>query len=444
VTAIEGYAKNGDVHIAFHVMGEGPRDLLVFTRGYIPIDCLDEEPHMARCLRRLSSFSRVILLDRRGIGLSDPVGADAPPTLEQWMGDALAVLDEVGSSRASLLATGDTGPLGMLTAAAHPERVTSLVLVNTAARVVLAPDYPVGVTPEQAEDLIDALIEGPPGSFDFLRWSSPSVAEDQRFRDWWERAGHRGASPATARMLNRLTFETDVRELLAAIRVPTLVLHRAGNRLFDVGHGRYLAERIPDAHYVELEGKDDLWWVGPADPLIDEVEEFLTGTRLRQDADRVVTTLLFTDIVGSTDLAARLGDRTWRDLLGDHEAMVRRQLARFDGVEIKTMGDGFLARFDGPARAIRCACAIRDGAHQLGAPVRLGLHTGEVEVMGDDVGGIAVHIGQRVSALAGSGEVLVSSTVKDLVVGSGIEFADHGEEELRGVPGAWRLFSVVS
>jgi class 3 adenylate cyclase len=333
----------------------------------------------------------------------------------------------------------------MLTAATHPDRIAALILLNAYPRLLRDVDYPHGIPDHFLERFAKTVFvdDGGEDSFADLEIFVPAVASDPRFRQWWQRAGNRGASPATAHALALTRFQSDLRPVLPAIQVPTLVIHRKGNRAALVGHGRYLAENIPGARYVELPGDEHLPYVGDSDAIVAEIEEFLTGMR-RVESDRVLATILFCDIVHSTDLVSELGDRRWHDVLDSYYAMIRRQLERFAGREIKTIGDGLLATFDGPARAIRCARAIRDGARQLSLDVRVGLHTGEVETMGDDIGGLAVHIGERVCASAGPGEVLASRTVVDLVAGSGITFSDRGEHELKGVPGRWQLYAVAA
>jgi len=440
------YAKTKDgVHLAYQVLGTGPIDVLMMPVGFVPVDAMLEEPALARFLGAVASFSRVIRFDFRGVGLSDPVSPSDPPTLEQWMHDALVVLDAVGSDRAAVFATAENGLVAALLAASHPDRVSALVLVNSFARALAALDYPGGLPFTDFDEAIEAFVnpEGSASGFDYLEIAAPSVAHDPEFRDWWDRAGHRGASPATARAFLRVTLGGDVRDVLPTIGVPTLVIHRADNQVLAVELSRYLAENIPDARYAELPGCEDLFWVGDADEILDEVQEFLTGERRAADVNRVLLSVLFTDLVGSTQHAARLGDAKWRYVLEQHDALVRRELARYGGHEIKTMGDGALATFDGPARAVRCACAIRDGVANLGFTMRAGIHTGEVELRAGDIAGIAVHIGQRVSALANGGEVLVTRTLVDLVAGSGLTFQDRGTHTLRGVPEPCQVFAVT-
>lgn len=436
------YARAGDVDIAYQVLGEGPLDLILFTQGNIPIECMDEEPSMARFQRRLASFSRILRFDRRGVGLSDRGSPASPPTPEEWAEDALAVIEAVGSERVAVMAPYNASPEGIVLAASHPERVHRLVIVNGFARTAWAPDYPYGLPDGVAEMLRTATeSEAVELGVDILAHLAPSVAGDAAFRAWWDRAGTLGATPGMARAMQLALLEVDVRCYLPQIRVPTLVLQRADATL-GIGRSRYLVEHIPGSRIVELPGADRLYWVGDTASMLDEIEEFLTGVRGGSGVERVLATVLFTDIVGSTDRAAQLGDGRWRDLLERHDRMVRQQLLRFGGREVDTAGDGFLVTFDSPSRAIECARAISESLKMLGIDVRAGIHTGEVELRGDDVAGLAVHIGARVSGLAGPGELLVSAAVPPLVAGSGIEFTDRGEHHLKGVPGSWRLYAV--
>ena len=439
------FARNGTTSIAYQVLGTGALDILTFSSAVLPIDSMDEEPSLARFHRRLASFGRLIRLDLRGIGLSDHLSGDQT-SLEDWVQDAVAVLDAVGSQRAAILAPRDTALHGILLASMFPERVASLVLINGTARMARAEDYPVGVPQKILDSFIEVNTnpEAVAQGFDFLALAAPSVARDDVFRAWWVKAGYRGASPAMARAVQAIYVQADVRPVLSLVQAPTLILHRRSNAMVRVGHGRYLAEHIPNARYVELEGADDLYWVGDTETMLDEIEEFLTGVRRGAGAERTLATILFTDIVSSTARAAEIGDKQWRDLLEQHDRLLRRQLTSFAGREVNTTGDGFVAMFDGPARAVACGCAMRDAAAQIGVELRIGIHTGEVEKRGDDLAGLAVHIAARVEAKAETGQVLVSRTVVDLVVGSAINFADRGEHTLKGVPGLWRLFSVES
>lgn len=435
-----------DAYIAYEVVGEGPRDLIVVMEGFIPIDTMEDEPRLARCMARLNSFARLIRFDRRGVGLSDPVSPAAPPTLEQWVEDAIAVLDAVGSERAVVLASAEISSVGLLIAATHPGRVEALVVVNSYARTVVDADYPEGLPAEVVAQMLSSCTDLVPadGADDFVFLVAPSVAHDPHFRRWWEETGRRGASPATARALFRVEMESDVRAVLSMIQAPTLVVHMREDPLIPMALGRYVADRVPGARWVEVPGADDLWWVSDAaDAVLDEIEEFVTGVPSAPPTNRVLSTVLFTDIVSSTERAHELGDRRWREMLNRHDASVRRQLTRFRGREVNTTGDGFVATFEGPARAVGCACAIRDAARQLGIEVRSGVHTGEIELRGDDIAGIAVHIAARVAALAEPSTVWVSRTVTDLIIGSGIRFRDCGDHQLKGVPGTWALHAVI-
>ena len=431
------YTKSGDVNIAYQVVGEGPFDLVVVPAAFSHLEAAWEEPSYARYLKRLASFSRVILLDKRGTGLSDRVAG--VPTLEDRMDDVRAVMDAVGSERAALYGASEGGPVTALFTATYPERTAALVLYAPFAKTWVSPQL--SPAPELVQPIFDA-IERTWGQGLSINRFAPSRAGDEQFKQWWARFERLGASPGAMVALTRMNMEIDIRDVLPLICVPTLILHRVGDRAVDVEHGRYAAELIPGAKYVELPGVDHFPSVGDADAILDEVQEFLTGVRPAPEPDRVLATVLFTDIVGSTERAAQLGDHRWRDLLDSYYALARRDLGRFRGREVKTTGDGFLATFDGPARGIRCACAISDEAGRLGLPIRAGLHTGECEIMGEDIGGIAVHIGARVAAEAAPGEVLVSSTVKDLVAGSGLRFEERGAHALKGVPEEWRLFAV--
>ena len=432
------YAKSGDVHIAYQVTGAGPD--LVLVPGWVShVEYAWESSSFSRFLDRLASFSRLILLDRRGTGLSDRVAE--LPTLEERMDDVRAVMDAVGSERAALFGISEGGPMCMLFAATYPERTSALVLYGTLVKGMQDADASWAPAKEQVEAFLD-LIGKQWGTGITLNLFGPSLAQDERERQYWARFERLAVSPGAARVLLQMVADTDVRHVLPTIRVPTLIVHRSGDRATPVEGARHIAAHIPEARYVELPGEDHFAWVGDLDAVLDPVEEFLTGACQAPEPDRVLATVLFTDIVGSTARAVELGDQRWRDLLTSHNAAVRAELARFRGREVKTAGDGFLATFDGPARAIRCACAVRDAVRSLGIEIRAGLHTGECELMGDDVGGIAVHTGARVAANAAPGEVLVSSTVKDLVAGSRLRFADRGTHDLRGVPGEWRLFAV--
>jgi len=434
------YTRSGDVNIAYQVVGDGPRDL-VFVPGWVSnIELMWEFPSSARFLQRLASFSRLILFDKRGTGLSDRVGD--LPNLETRMDDVRAVMDAMRSTRAALLGYSEGGPMCALFSATYPERTSALVLLAAFARRTWAPDHPYGPTREE----FDAFVASIPtnwGSTFQLGLRAPSAADDPQFREWWGRYMRASASPGAAHALARMNAEIDVRAVLPTIRVPTLVLHRSDDAAVPIGMGRYLGERISGAKFVELPGVDHIVFLGNTDVLVDEIEEFLTGMRRGVEVDRVLATVMFTDIVDSTRRASDLGDRRWRDLLNDHHALVREEIARHRGREIDTAGDGFLASFDGPARGIRAACAITAAVRRrLGLEVRAGIHTGECEVIGPKLSGVAVHIGARVAALAGPGEVLVSQTVKDLVAGSDLRFEARGSHALKGVPGEWHLYAV--
>jgi class 3 adenylate cyclase len=443
------YAKSGDVNIAYQVVGEGPLDL-VYVPGWVShLDLNWEQPEYAAFLERLASFSRLILFDKRGTGLSDRVPVDELPTLEQRMDDVRAVMDATGSEEAALLGASEGGPMCALFAATYPERVRSLVMYGGFARGFPDGDYPWATTrwattSEDVEAMLEVLEETWGEPQDLLGFWGPSIAEDEQYRRWWARYLRISASPAAGVALARMNHQVDIRHVLTTIQAPCLLMHRSEDALVPVEGSRYMADRIPGVRYVELPGEDHLWFFGDQDALLDEIEEFRTGTRRIRDPDRVLATVMFTDIVRSTERAVELGDRRWRELLARHEALVRHQLEQFRGREVQMQGDGVLATFDGPARAIRCARAICDEVRSLGIEVRAGLHTGECEMRNGDIAGIAVHTGARVSAKASAGEVLVSSTVKDLVAGSGIEFSDRGLHQLKGVPGEWRLFAVES
>jgi class 3 adenylate cyclase len=439
VPPIARYAKSGDVHIAYLVQGDAPLDLVWIPPWISQVEYLWAEDSLGRVVDRLTTFSRMITFDRRGSGLSDPLSG--APTLEEQMDDVIAVMDAAGSKRAAIAGTLEGGPMAALFAATHPDRVSALVLYATFARATRAPGYEWPWSAEQRQLHMDYAVE---------HWGeglvagsvAPSQMDNAEFMEWAGRLERLAASPATIKRIFDLIGEIDVRDILPSIRVPTLVMHRAGDSFINIEHSRYMAERIPDARFVELKGGDNMFSIGDSDGLLGEIEEFLTGERHQAEADRMLATVLFTDICGSTERAAQLGDRSWRYMLERHDALFRRALERHRGREVKHTGDGFLATFDGPARAIRCAADLTDSVGSIGIQVRAGLHTGELEVMDGDLSGLAVHIAARVMDRAGPSEVLVSSTVKDLVVGSGIEFEERGEHELRGVPGEWRLFSV--
>ena len=436
------YARSGDVHIAYQVVGEGPFDL-VYVPGWVShVELAWEEPTLASFLLRLASFARLIAFDKRGTGLSDRVPDDRLPTLDVRMDDLRAVMDAVKSERAAVFGVSEGGNLAALFAATHPERTSALITFGTYAKRIWSADYPWAPTPENREKEYET-VEREWGQLMDIAQLVPSKVGDEAFTRRLATYFRRAASPDAAVTQLRMNTQIDIRPILPTIHVPTLVMHRTGDNDSKVEEGRYIAERIPGARFLELPGADHLPWVGNQDEVLDEIQEFLTGIRPAPEPDRMLATVLFTDIVGSTEHAARLGDRAWRGLLEQHHSLVRKELIKFRGREIDTAGDGFFAVFDGPARAIRCACSVRDGVRGLGIEVRAGLHTGEVEQTGEDVGGIAVHIGARVAGLAQAGEVLVSSTVKDLVSGSGIQFTDRGMHALKGIADEWRLFAVT-
>jgi class 3 adenylate cyclase len=432
------YARSGDVNVAYQVVGDGPLDL-VLVSGFVSHLELDwEEPRSAYFLDRLASFARLIRFDKRGTGLSDRPGG--LPDLETRMDDVRAVMDAAGTERAALFGYSEGGPMSALFAATYPSRTSALVLYGSyAKRRDPTEDYPWCATWEERQRYAGEIERAWGWEADMKRMT-PSA--DDAMAEWWARRAHASASPGAARDLILMNSQVDVRHVLSAVTVPTLVMHRTGDIDSRVDEGRYIAEHIPGARFVELSGADHVPWID-ADQILDEVEEFLTGRRPTPDPDRVLATLLFTDIVGSTQLATELGDRRWREVLDSHHAVVRRQLDRFRGREVDTAGDGFFATFDGPARAVRAACAIREQVRPLGLELRAGVHTGECELVGDAVRGIAVHAAARVAAQAAPGQVLVSSTVRDLVAGSGLEFADVGRAELKDI-GAWQLYEAVA
>jgi class 3 adenylate cyclase len=435
------YAKSGNLHIAYQLIGEGPADLVLVDQWFSHIDAQWDVPPVAWLLERLASFSRLLMFDERGVGLSDPVSIDSLPSIQEWMDDLRAAMDAAALERATLVANMAGGFMASVFAATHPDRVSALVLVDCFARLLEAPDYPAGAPADEPSRTI-VRMETQWGRGFMLDWFAPSMADDARLREAWGRYERTAASPGTVQAMLQMIYGTDIRQVLPTIRVPTLVIGRGGGER--IAHSRYLAGHIPDAKYVELAGVDSLLWAGDQDAMVSEIQEFVTGVRPIPEPDRVLATVLFTDIVGSTQEAARLGDSRWRDLIHAHNAVVRRELDRYRGREVHSTGDGVLATFDGPARAIRGAVAISEAVRALGLEIRAGLHTGEIELLGNDIGGIAVHIGSRVSSMAGPREILVSSTVKDLVAGSGVEFEDRGLHDLKGVPGPWHLFAVTS
>ena len=437
------YAKSGDTSIAYQVVGDGPIDVVLVLGFATHLELQWEGAPFARFCERLGNFSRLIIFDKRGTGLSDPV--TEVPTLETRIDDVRAVMDAVGSERAALLGVSEGGPMSITFAATHPERVVALVLHGAMARTTEAPDYPWAAPAEALRESAAEFIAPYWGqeAEGMVELFAPSFAGDPRAVDLSARLQRYAASPAMVQQILEMFLGTDVRDILPTIHVPTLVIHRRGDRVVNWRAGRDLAERIAGSRYVELEGIDHLPWAGDSETVIGEVQEFLTGARSAAEPDRVLATVMFTDICGSTERAAKLGDAHWRDLLEAHHGAVLRDLERFRGREVKTLGDGSLATFDGPARAIQCGHAIAATARSLGLEERIGIHSGEVEVMDDDVGGIAVHIAARVGALAGAGEVLVTSTVKDLVAGSNISFEDRGAQQLKGIPDEWQLFAAA-
>jgi pimeloyl-ACP methyl ester carboxylesterase len=433
------YTRSGGVNIAYQVDGDGPLDLVVVPSFVTHVELQWDEPSHARFLKRLASFSRVILFDKRGTGLSDRVADAHLPTLEERMDDMRAVMDAVGSDRAALFGFSEGGPMSALFGATYPQRASALILYGSYAR------FPhIEVTTAAARQAIIQAIEDNWGVVSNMALFAPSMINDEDYKRRSARFGRMAASPRAAALLAQMNMEIDIRHVLPAIRIPTLILQRSDELVAPAACGRYLAQNIPGARYVELPGMDHLPWVGDQDAILDEVEEFLTGVRHGPEPDRVLATVMFTDIVGSTEKAAAVGDAEWRGVLEAHNQAAEKEIARWRGREVKSTGDGVLATFDGPGRAIRCAQSIAGSVEQLGVQVRAGLHTGECELMGADIGGIAVHIASRVAALAGAGEVLVSSTVKDLVAGSGIQFEERGSRALKGVPDEWRIFAVRS
>jgi pimeloyl-ACP methyl ester carboxylesterase len=431
------------VNIAYQVVGDGPFDLVWAPPWISHVEEAWEEPTLARFLRRLASFSRLIVFDKRGTGMSDRVPEDRLPSLEERMDDMRAVMDAAGSERAAVFGASEGGNLAVLFAATYPERTIALVTFGIFAKRVWSADYPWAPTPEKRAAWLD-LIENDWGGTMDIADLVPSAAGDDAFTRRLARWFRRGASPGAAVALARMNTQIDTRAALPVIARPTLVIQRSGDRETAAEEARWIAAQIPDARFVELPGEDHLPWVGDQDGVLEEIEEFLTGIRPPRDVDRVLATLLFTDIVGSTERAAAAGDRAWRDLVEAHHGLVRGELDRWRGREIDIAGDGFFAAFDGPGRAIRCARAATGAVRELGIEIRSGVHTGEVEQAGSGLRGIAVHIGARVAAAADPGETVVTSTVRDLVAGSGIEFADRGATTLKGVPGEWRLYSVTS
>lgn len=435
------YARSGDVSIAYQVVGDGPTDM-VYVPGWVSnVEVMWEDPGLARFLRRLSSFARLITFDKRGTGLSDPVSVNDLPDFETRMDDLRAVMDAVNSRSATIFGHSEGGALSILFAATHPDRTTALILTGAYAKRIRTDDYPWAPTADERAQTTSE-VEQSWGRDDLLDEAAPSRANDPAFRAWTGRYLRMSASPSAAAALHEMNSAADVRSVLGSVSVPTLLLYRENDTDVNIEEGRYIANAIPGARFVELPGADHLFWAGNTETMLAEIEEFVTGRRGSADSERRLATVVFTDIVDSTQHAAELGDLQWRQLLERHNRLVRDELARWSGVEISTTGDGFLATFDGPARAINAALSIAAAVPDLGLAVRCGVHTGLVEVVGDDVAGLAVHIGARIGALAQTGEVLVSSTVKDLVAGSGFTFEDRGTHVLKGVPDEWRVFAA--
>jgi class 3 adenylate cyclase/pimeloyl-ACP methyl ester carboxylesterase len=439
------YVTSAEAFVAYQVFGEGPRDLLFISNWGNNIDAMWDEPLVVQFFRRLQRLGRVILFDKRGSGVSDPVPLGSLPKLEEWMDDALLVLDAVGSEQAVVIGDAEGGPVAMLLAASHPDRCRQLVLVNTFARWLRAPDYPIGMPPEAYRKLLAIFAAQWGRDPTMLAVTAPSLSREARMAEWQTRYQRLSMAPGAAAKMYTWVTRLDVKSVLAAISVPTLVVHRQENIHFRVAFGRYLAEHIAGARLVELPGADCYPFFSPeSDAVLREIEGFVTDTVDELPTSRELATVLFTDIVGSTDVAARLGDERWLGLRAMHDEIVRRNLAAYRGREVTTTGDGFLATFDGPARALTAAAGIRDAVASIGLDLRIGVHTGEIERVGCDIGGIAVHLAARIMSLAQPGEILVSGTVTDLVVGSGIEFVDRGSHTLKGVPGTWHLYAVGS
>lgn len=434
------FTQNGDVSIAYQVTGDSPLDLVLVPGFVSHLEQAWEDPSYSRFLQHLASFSRLIVFDKRGTGLSDRVAGI--PTLEERMDDVRSVMDAVGSKRAALFGVSEGAAMSILFAATYPDRAVALTLYGGMARLAWAADYPIGSKREGFEMWLENWRKEWGGPVNIDEWA-PSMASDERFRQWWAKYLRLSASPSSVIKVFQMNREIDVRDVLSAVRIPSLVLHRGGDRAVSVQHGRYLAEHIPGSRLVELTGEDHLWWVGDSNSIVNHIREFLTGKAEQIEPDRVLATLLITDIVDSTGLAAELGDSQWRDLLTTHNAVLQKEIARFRGRSVKSTGDGCLATFDGPARAIHCAFEISRSVQHLGLEIRAGVHTGEVELMGDDLGGIAVHIAARIASKARPNEIWASSTIRDLVAGSNLTFADKGEHLLKGVSQNWRLFAVA-
>jgi class 3 adenylate cyclase len=437
------YARLGDERIAYQVVGSGPPDLVLSSGTFASIDLDWDDPMVAAMYHRMSRFCRLIRFDRRGSGASDPLPLRALPSWESYLDEVLAVMDAVGAHRAAVMGMFDAGPMAALFAATYPDRTTALILANTGARLLRADDYPIGTAPERAAAVVDQVVETW-GSVDHVHLQVPSRADDEHFRRWFARYTRSIASPGAVRAYLTAMLEADARPALRSVHVPTLVLHRSDYAMYRIQHGRYLAEIVEGATFVELPGRDGpLAWEHP-ELAVDAIEEFLTGALRSTAPERALTTIVFTDIVGSTRCADALGDSRWRQLLDQHDETARRVVAAFGGRLVETTGDGVLATFDGPGRAVRAALALREDVGGLGLEIRTGAHTGEVELRGSHVGGIAVHIAARVMQAADAGEILVSRTVRDILVGSGLHLAERGPHALKGVPDEWDLFAVES
>ena len=434
------YARSGDLRIAYATFGDGPVDF-VFVPGWVShLESWWEADAPARFFRRIASFSRLIMFDKRGTGLSDPF--TGVPTLEERSDDVRAVMEAVGSTAAFLCGLSEGGPMSVLFSAAYPDRTRGLILIGSNVRILKSPDWPYGKTPEEWQEFREGIEDWGQGGL--INLFLPSFAGDERAKRYFSRWQRMSASPSTALALFDANTQIDIRHILPQVQVPTLVIHRTDEPVVSVGNARYAAEHIPGARLLEQPGEDHLPWLGDADGMLDAIEEFVTGSRHHVDEHRILATVLFTDIVDSTRLAAEAGDRRWRELLDAHDEISAREVERFRGRRVKTTGDGMLAVFDGPARGVRCAQAVLDGLAELRVEIRAGLHVGECELRGDDVGGLAVHIGARIAGLAKPSEILVSRTVRDLVAGSGLRFDERGEHELKGVPDRWSLYAVAS
>jgi pimeloyl-ACP methyl ester carboxylesterase len=434
------YARSGNINIAYQVIGNGPLDLVVVMGWVSNLEYNWEELGLSKFLNRLAGFSRLIIFDKRGTGLSDRVSQ--LPTLEERMDDVRAVMDAAGSKRAAILGISEGGPMCALFAATYPERVISLVMYGTYAKRIWSPDYPWAPTPEERQTFLDAVKNNWGGIVD-LETLAPGVMNDEKFKQWFATYLRLSASPRDALALAKMNTEIDVRNILHAIHTPTLVLHRTGDRDINIGGGRFIANEIPGAQFIELPGDDHLPWVGDIEKLVDQIEIFLTGRLAVHEPDRILATLLFTDIVGSTELATSMGDKQWHGVLKQHNDLIRKELTRYRGKEITTTGDGFLATFDGPGRGIHCAVAVRSELEKIGLTIRAGLHAGEIALMDNTIGGIAVHLCARVMSHAADGEILITSTVKDLVAGSGLKFETRDKHMLKGITGEWELFAVT-